>query len=223
MVDRRLAAILAADIVGYSRLMAADQESTLRLLRDLRRNRFDPRVKDYRGTVIKRLGDGWIVEFPAISDAVSCAIAIQEGLGEAGDVQLRMGIHIGEVTFEAEDVFGDGVNIAARLEALAEPEQVHFAHRRYDDATRVLMGEALLNSLAHAVVVASYAHAGRMDEARRALNSFVACRHAELTSRDMGISEDTVSALARGFRDMWRRPEDWAHLADGLALAGLLD
>jgi adenylate cyclase len=123
-VERRLTAILAADVVDYSRLMGEDQERTLDALRQLRTEHFNPVVGRHSGNVIKSMGDGWIVEFPSISDAVNCAIQIQLSLTGHEIVQLRIGIHTGEVTFEAEDVFGDGVNVAARLEALAEPGQV---------------------------------------------------------------------------------------------------
>ncbi|MEP2631678.1 MAG: adenylate/guanylate cyclase domain-containing protein [Rhizobiaceae bacterium] len=115
---------MAADVVGYSRLMGADQNKTLEALRQLRGELFDPVVADHRGNIVKRMGDGWIVEFPSISDAAACAIVIQDGLSGHDTIQLRIGIHIGEVVFEADDIFGDGVNIAARLEAIAEPGQV---------------------------------------------------------------------------------------------------
>ena len=123
-MERRLTAILAADVVDYSRLMGEDQERTLDALRQLRTEHFNPVVSRHSGNVIKSMGDGWIVEFPSISDAVNCAIQIQFSLANHEIIQLRIGIHTGEVTFEAEDVFGDGVNVAARLEALAEPGQV---------------------------------------------------------------------------------------------------
>lgn len=123
-LERRLAAILAADVVGYSQLMGADQSGTLDALRQLRGELFDPIVDGHRGNVVKRLGDGWIVEFPSISDAVACAVAIQDGLAGHDTIRLRIGIHTGEVVFEADDVFGDGVNVAARLESLADPGQV---------------------------------------------------------------------------------------------------
>ena len=123
-MNQRLAAILAADVVGYSRLMADDQNGTLAALRDARERVIEPRVAQFRGTIIKRLGDGWIIEFASISDAVACAKAIQTGLLDQREITLRIGIHIGDVVFEGEDVFGDGVNIAARLEALASAGQV---------------------------------------------------------------------------------------------------
>ncbi len=121
---RRLSAIMVADIVGYSRLMGADQDATLAALRQLRAELFDPVVSRHRGNVVKRMGDGWIVEFASISDAVACGIAIQNGLADHSTIQLRIGIHSGEVVFEADGFFGEGVNIAARLEGLANPGQI---------------------------------------------------------------------------------------------------
>ncbi|MBT4490081.1 MAG: tetratricopeptide repeat protein [Rhodospirillaceae bacterium] len=121
---RKLAAILAADVVGYSRLMGEDQAGTLDALRQLRKELFEPVVEEFRGNVVKRMGDGWIVEFASVSDAVDCAIRFQLGLADHEIIRLRAGIHIGEVVLEDEDVFGEGVNVAARLEELAEPGEV---------------------------------------------------------------------------------------------------
>ncbi len=117
---RKLAAILAADVVGYSRLLGEDQARTLDALRNLRGELFEPVVSRHKGTVVKRMGDGWIVEFPSVSDAVDCAMRIQEGMVDHEIIRLRTGIHIGDVVFEDEDVFGDGVNVASRLEELAQ-------------------------------------------------------------------------------------------------------
>ncbi len=122
--SRKLAAILAADVAGYSRLMGEDQARTLDALRQLRKDLFEPVVDEYRGNVVKRMGDGWIVEFASVSDAVACAIQVQTGLAGHEVIRLRTGIHIGEVVFEEEDVFGDGVNVAARLQELAKPGEV---------------------------------------------------------------------------------------------------
>ena len=130
-MQRRLAAIMAADVVNYSRLMGEDQTRTLDALRQLRKELFEPVVSSHNGTVVKRMGDGWLVEFAAVSDAVNCAIAVQEGLSAHEIIRLRTGIHIGEVVFEDEDVFGDGVNIAARLEELAGPGQVLISDTAY--------------------------------------------------------------------------------------------
>jgi len=123
-LERRLAAIFAADVVGYSKLMGEDQVRTLDALRQLRKELFEPLVTEHNGIVIKRMGDGWIVEFASVSDGVNCAIRIQESLAGHDVIRLRIGIHIGEVVIEDEDIYGDGINVAARLEALAEPGQV---------------------------------------------------------------------------------------------------
>jgi adenylate cyclase len=130
-VERRLAAILAADVVDYTRLMSEDQEGTLRVLRQLRKELFEPIVGEHKGAVVKRLGDGWIVEFPSISNAVACALRVHERLADHDGIRMRTGIHIGDVVFEEEDVFGDGVNVAARLEALAAPGEVLISDTAY--------------------------------------------------------------------------------------------
>ncbi len=120
-MTRRLAAILAADISGYSRLMGADETGTLAALRQLRVELFGPAVAGHRGEVVKNMGDGWLVEFASAVEAVTCAMQVQDRLAGHPTVRLRIGVHIGDVMHEDEDIFGDGVNVAARLEALAEP------------------------------------------------------------------------------------------------------
>jgi adenylate cyclase len=121
-VERRLAAILAADVVGYSKLMAEDEEATLKLLGAHRAELFNPKVAEHNGRIIKLMGDGTLVEFGSVVEAMKCAVAIQSALGETdGSIQLRIGINLGDVIVEGDDIYGDGVNIAARLEALAEP------------------------------------------------------------------------------------------------------
>ncbi|NKB54559.1 MAG: hypothetical protein GKR97_20540 [Rhizobiaceae bacterium] len=142
-MQRRLSAILVADIVGYSKLMGEDQSTTLEALRQFRKARFLPCVTDHRGEVIKSLGDGWIVEFPSISDSVDCAIAVMENLADQNNIQLRIGIHIGEVVIDQDDIFGDGVNVAARLESRAEPGQVlisDVAYNSLDGKSKRLFG-----------------------------------------------------------------------------------
>jgi adenylate cyclase len=127
-VERRLAAILAADVAGYSRLMGADEEGTLDRLKTLRRELLDPKIAEHHGRVVKTTGDGVLVEFPSVVDAVRCAAEVQRGMidrePEVSDerrIRLRIGINLGDVIAEGGDIFGDGVNVAARLEALAEP------------------------------------------------------------------------------------------------------
>ena len=127
-VERRLAAILAADVAGYTRLMGADEEGTLRRLKAHRGELIDPKITEYRGRIVKTTGDGILVEFVSVVDAVRCAVDIQRGMQERNidvppeaGIQFRMGINVGDVIIESADIFGDGVNVAARLEALADP------------------------------------------------------------------------------------------------------
>lgn len=123
-VTRKLAAILAADVAGYSRLMGEDAGGTLVALRQLRRELLEPLVSNHRGVVIKRMGDGWLIEFGSVVDAVTCAIEIQKGLAENEIIQLRIGVHLGDIVHEDEDIYGDGINIAARLQEMAAPRGV---------------------------------------------------------------------------------------------------
>ncbi len=120
--QRRLAAILAADVVGYSRLMAEDETGTLATLRTHRETLFDPETAKRGGRIVKLMGDGTLVEFPSVVDAVECALAIQQALAaEDGPIRLRIGINLGDIIIDGDDIYGDGVNIAARLETLADP------------------------------------------------------------------------------------------------------
>ncbi len=127
-VQRRLAAILAADVAGYSRLMGVDEEGTLSALKELRRDLADPKIKEHRGRIVKTTGDGLLVEFASVVDAVRCAVEVQYemaernvGMPEERRIQFRIGINLGDIIKDGRDIHGDGVNIAARLEALAEP------------------------------------------------------------------------------------------------------
>jgi len=119
--QRKLAAILAADIVGYSSLMGEDESGTLSALRTMRSDLFEPAIGNHRGAIVKSMGDGWLVEFDSAVDAVTCAIEVQEKLSGHKILELRIGLHIGEITHADDDIFGDGVNIAARLQEIAEP------------------------------------------------------------------------------------------------------
>src|ERR1700758_2449802 len=125
---RRLTAILAADVAGYSRLMGADEEGTHERLRAHLRELVDPKIKEHRGRIVKNTGDGLLAEFASVVDAVRCAVEVQRGMidrepevPEERRIRFRIGVNLGDVIVENADIFGDGVNIAARLEALAEP------------------------------------------------------------------------------------------------------
>jgi class 3 adenylate cyclase len=138
---RRLAAILAADVVGYSRLMAADEKGTHARLKALRQDFIGPKIAEHHGRVAKLMGDGALVEFSSVVDAVECAAAIQEGvtarqaeLPEDQRIAFRIGINIGDVIVEEGDVYGDGVNVAARLEQLAGPGEICVARTVHDHA-----------------------------------------------------------------------------------------
>ena len=129
--QRRLAAILAADVVGYSRLMQLDEAGTLTSLKARLKEVLQPLISEYHGRIVKVMGDGVLVEFASAVNAVTCAVALQEamkaanaGLPDDRRIVLRIGINLGDVMVEGSDLYGDGVNIAARLEALAEPGDI---------------------------------------------------------------------------------------------------
>ena len=126
--ERRLAAILAADVVGYSRLVEHDEAGTLSALKVLRQEVIDPLLAEHQGRIVKLMGDGALVEFPSVVEAVQCAVEVQRGVAEhQGElpenqrIAFRIGVNLGDVIIEGDDIHGDGVNVAARLEALAEP------------------------------------------------------------------------------------------------------
>jgi adenylate cyclase len=136
---RRLAAILASDVAGYSRLMGADEEGTLERLKALSRELVDPKIAEHHGRIVKTTGDGLLVEFASVVDAVRCAVAVQHAMperntGVAADnrIELRIGINLGDVIVEGDDLYGDGVNIAARIEALADAGGVFVSNTVHD-------------------------------------------------------------------------------------------
>ena len=125
---RRLTAILAADVAGYSRLMGEDEEGTHERLKAHLRELIDPKIAEHRGRIVKNTGDGFLAEFQSVVDAVRCAVEVQQEMADANAaippekrIEFRVGINLGDVIVEGEDIFGDGVNIAARLEGLVEP------------------------------------------------------------------------------------------------------
>src|SRR6202162_5525372 len=127
-VERRLTAILAADVAGYSRLMGQDEAGTLARLRTHRRELIDPKIADHRGRIVKTTGDGILIEFPSVVEAVACAVAVQRGMAERNvstpedqRIVFRVGVNLGDIIVEDGDIHGDGVNVAARLEGIAEP------------------------------------------------------------------------------------------------------
>ena len=138
-VERRLAAVLAADMVGYSRLMERDEQGTLERLKARRRELVGPLVAAHRGRIVKLMGDGALVEFASVVDAVACAVAVQGGMAEreagvpeAERIRFRIGVNLGDVVVEGTDLLGDGVNVAARLEQLAEPDGVVISGTAFD-------------------------------------------------------------------------------------------
>ena len=143
-VERRLAAILAADVAGSCRLIGIDEEGTLAQLKALRKTLFDPKIADHHGRIVKNTGDGALVEFASVVDAVRCADEIQRGMAEQNidvpqdkRIEFRIGIHVGDIIIEDDDIFGDGVNIAVRLEGIAEPGGICIS----DDAHRQIRGK----------------------------------------------------------------------------------
>ena len=163
-VERKLSAILAADVAGYSRLMGADEEGTLASLNRHRRELLDPCIAKHRGRIVKTTGDGLLAEFASVVDAVRCAVEVQEGMAERNaDVgpdkrlEFRIGINVGDIVEQDGDIFGDGVNIAARLEGIAEPGGICVSERVQEDAAGKIgsafedIGEHALKNIARPV------------------------------------------------------------------------
>ena len=129
--QRRLAAIVSADVAGYSRLMGSDESGTLAALKAHRREVIDPKIAEYGGRIVKTTGDGLLLEFPSVVDAVRCTVDIQRGMAERNAgmpseqrIEFRVGINVGDIIIDEDDIYGDGVNVAARLQALAEPGEI---------------------------------------------------------------------------------------------------
>jgi adenylate cyclase len=210
-VERRLAAILAGDVAGYSRLMGADEEGTLARLTAHRREFLEPKIAEYRGRIVKRTGDGVLVEFASAVDATRCAAEIQRGMSERNEpmepdrrIVLRLGIHVGDVIIEEGDLFGDGVNIAARLEGIAEPGGICIS----DDVFRQVRGK----------VGVDFADAG--DQQLKNIERPVRAYHAQL-GRSVIQAEKAPAPSARPsiavlpFQNMSGDPEQ-EYFADGM-------
>ena len=179
-MERRLTAILAADVVGYSRLMGLDEAGTLSALKAHQREMADGKIAEHRGRIVKLTGDGMLVEFPSVVNAVACAADIQRGMrGRNADVpeerriEFRIGVHLGDIIVEDNDIFGDGVNIAARLEGIAVPGGVIVSASVRDhvgdrlDLSFEDMGEQTLKNIARPVRVFRVGWEGRATCTRR--------------------------------------------------------
>jgi adenylate cyclase len=163
-VERRLAAIMAADVAGYSQLMGVDEEGTLRQLKAHRKELVDPKITEHRGHIVKTTGDGMLVEFVSVVDAVRCAVDIERSMIERNAevpvesrIQFRIGINVGDIISDDNDIFGDGVNVAARLEALADPGGIMVSGVVHDQVRDKLafgfedMGEQMVKNIARPV------------------------------------------------------------------------
>jgi adenylate cyclase len=215
-LQRRLAAILSADVVGYSRLMGIDEAGTLSRLNALRRELIDPAIAAHSGRIVKLIGDGALVEFASAVDAVSCAIEIQRLLREhdavsteVDPIQLRIGIHVGDIIIEGEDIFGDGVNIAARVEGIAEPGGISISEDAWRQvqgkvtASFVDAGEQSLKNIARPVRVY------RLDLAQKAAS-------ASAAPRPTLASPDKPSIAVLAFNNMSGDPEQ-EYFSDGIS------
>ncbi len=220
-MERRLAAILAADVVGYSRLMAADEAGTFERLKALRTDFIEPEIAAHHGRVVKLMGDGALVEFASVVDAVQCAIEIQRGMIERNrhepddrQMSLRIGINLGDIIIDENDIYGDGVNLAARLEGLAEPGGVCISDQAHSqvvgrlDATFQPGGRQQLKNIADPVKVWTWSvgtvePAAASDLDLRAKPSLVVLPFLQMTS-DLaheniadGFTEDVITSVSR--------------------------
>ncbi len=225
-INRKLAAILAADVVGYSRLMGADEAGTLAALKRHRETTFDPAVAAHNGRIVKLIGDGTIVEFGSVVDAVKCALAVHRSGASLRDatshqptIALRIGINLGDVIIENDDIYGDGVNIAARLEPLAEPGGIcvsSIVHESVGNRIEVRFedgGDISVKNIDRPIRVWKW-HPGKMDVAANRSNATNAVPYVETPSIAVlpftnmsgdpeqeyfsdGISEDVITDLSK--------------------------
>jgi adenylate cyclase len=224
-MERRLAAVLAADVAGYTRLMEADEAGTLAALKHRRKAVLEPLVARHRGRVVKLMGDGVLVEFPSAVNAVRCAVDLQQRMDEANAgladecaLVLRVGVNLGEVVVEDGDLFGDGVNVAARLQALAEPGEIYLSGKVHDEVQGKLdlgfedQGEVALKNLTRPVRVWRVADGAMAPQKAAASPSPARVAVAVLPFADMsgdpaqpyfgdGVTEDIITELAR-FRQL---------------------
>jgi class 3 adenylate cyclase len=203
---RRLAAILAADVAGYSRLMGVDEEGTLERLKAHRRLLTDPKIAEHHGRIVKTTGDGLLAEFASVVDAVRCAAEVQRGmldrepdLPDERRIRLRIGVNLGDIIAEGDDIFGDGVNVAARLEALAEPGGICISRTVRDHIRGKLpyafedMGEQNVKNICStgAGLCAAY------QSSRRSADGERTARGANLAARHCATAVDRRAALCQ--------------------------
>ena len=220
-VERRLAAVLAADVSGYSRLMVADEEGTLAALKACRREIIDPKIAEHRGRIVKTTGDGALVEFASAVDAVRCATEIQRTMAEGNAnipedrrIVLRIGINVGDIIIDEGDIYGDGVNIAARVETLAAPGAICLSENAYQQIKGKLVldvsdiGEQQLKNIAQPVRVYRVHVGGTAPPQAFALalpdKPSIAVLPFQNMSRDPeqdyfadGVVEDIITAMSR--------------------------
>ncbi len=200
---RRLTAILAADVAGYSRLMGAGEEGTHERLKAHRCALVDPKITEHHGRIVKTTGDRMLVEFPSVVDAVRCAVEVQRGMVERNAavpvherIEFRVGINLGDVIVEGEDIFGDGVNIAARLEALAQPGGICISRMVHDEVHDKLafayedMGEQSVKNIAQPM------HAYAMSAAAVAFTPVVKVPAERASVRRGVIPQRTIIAVS---------------------------
>ena len=219
-VERRLAAIVAADVVGYSSLMEADEEGTIDALKAHRREQVDPAISAHGGRIVKTTGDGMLLEFASAVAAVGCALAIQRAMAEAADgMRFRIGVNLGDIVIEGEDILGEGVNVAARLEALAEPGGIAISANVHEqvqgklDAVFADDGEHEVKNITRPIRVWRWAPWALTPLVSEALalpdKPSIAVLAFENMSGDVeqeyfadGIAEDVITALSR-FRSLF--------------------